>query len=88
MKCYYQLNYVKNDAWIKGHMVSWNGSRQVSFSRVDSTENFTLSNYEIIFYESGFYISGYQDSGASEGHRVYKLTTVYVSGGWVRPKNK
>ena len=86
MKCYYRIG---DGPWIKGFVQSLAGGTQVSFnSRTDDgrVENeITLhSSPEILFFGPWMAVTGYVPVKGEDS--TYKLVSLDVSGGWVKPK--
>lgn len=83
MKCYYRIG---DGEWIKGFVQSLSGATEVNFhSRSESgtVENqITLgSRPEVLFCGSYMIVTGL----VSQKDGLYKLVSVDVSGGWVKP---
>lgn len=83
MKCYYRIG---DGEWIKGFVQSLAGGTQVNFhsrSASGTVENqVTLGGKpEVLFFGSYMNVTGY----VSQKDGLYKLVSVDVSGGWVKP---
>jgi len=86
MKCYYRID---DGPWIKGFAQSMGGGTQVTFhsrTKDGRVENeITLgSTPEILIHGPWMSVTGYVPVKGQDN--TYKLVSLDVSGGWVKPK--
>lgn len=86
MKVFYQVG---DGPWIKGHMMTLSGGREVSFSNRDDdgrlVEEITMWHPEYLIHDSGMHVTGWQRVKDS-GDNMYKLVSIDVK--TYRPKDK
>jgi hypothetical protein len=87
MKCYYRID---DDPWIKGEVVSMAGGTQINFhSRTEDgriAHEITLhSSPEVLFFGPYMSVTGFVS--VKDQDNIYKLVSLDVSGGWVKPKD-
>jgi hypothetical protein len=90
MKCYYRI---EDGKWLKGHANTHRGNLEVHF--ISRDENGTLidntvltSTPEVLMHDSYMSVTGWVPVPDEAGQRnLYKLVSVDVSPGWVRPKD-
>lgn len=92
MKCYFRLCY-DGAQWSKGNLTSLYGNTVQDFSIVDEKGEFKasvcqLSNTEVRFASNYMTLTGFtENKNEPTGQKSYHLTSVDVSGGWVKPKD-
>lgn len=93
MKCYYRID---ESEWIKGHITSMGGGLEINFHPVNEPETNMMvrgkpellvtlcSRPEVLFCGSYMVVTGYVPIKTEP--RTYKIVSVDVSGGWVKPR--